>query len=75
MRVVNGKIIANEQDITNAIIITQTLAQLLHDSAEIKGLNADEIDIFQKFYYAVNDGRFCRAVDKVIEAHKKKKRK
>lgn len=49
MRVVNGKIIANEQDITNAIIITQTLAQLLHDSAEIKGLNADEIDIFQKF--------------------------
>lgn len=63
--------VKDEADILNAVIISKALAQLLHDSAEIKGVNANEIDIFQKFYYAVNDGRFDGAINKVIDAYKK----
>ena len=44
------------------------MAQILQDSMEY--VDSSEIDIFQKFYYAVNDGRFNRAVDKVIDAHR-----
>lgn len=60
----------SEADILNAVIISKALAQILQDSIEY--VDSNEIDIFQKFYYAVNDGRFDRAIDKVIKAKKKR---